>query len=192
MSSRSTPNTSPTPGSMSRGTPTSTTSSARPPRRCHHLLDRAALHEEVAARRSTRAARRTSTSASGISSSVIARPPTRARELVAPSPTVRLATTISAHARAREREGHALRPSRPRRARARAGRRACRDGSAASATAADDTDTAWRPIAVSVRDALAHLDRVAERARQRRAAGDSALGGAATPRAPGRGSRPRR
>ena len=47
MSSRVTPNTSPAPGSMLRGTPMSTTSSARPARACHHRFDRAALDEQV-------------------------------------------------------------------------------------------------------------------------------------------------
>ena len=47
---------------------------------------------------------------------------------------------------------------------------------AATATAADDTDTACRPMAVSVRDALADLDRLAEHPRQQRAGRALALG----------------
>ena len=153
MSSRVTPNTSPAPGSMLRGTPMSTTSSARPVRRLHHRLDRRSARRAGPARRSTRAARRTRSSASGISSSVMARPPTRVGQLLGARRGA-VGDDDLAHAGARQRERHALAHARRRRARAPAGRRATRAGSVASATAADETDTACRPIAVSVRARL--------------------------------------
>ena len=138
-------------------------------------LDRAALDEQVlrAGGREQHVAGDRATS--GISSSGIARPPTRSASSSARA-AVRLATTISRTPAPAERERHALAHARRRRARARAGRRASRAARSASATAADDTDTAWRPMRGLGAGPLADLDRVAERAREQRPAGRLALG----------------
>ena len=116
-------------------------------------FDVAALDEDVRWRRWTRAARRTRRARRGSRRAGSARPPTRAASSAARD-AVRLATTISRDAGAGERERHAFAHARRRRARGRGGRRASRGGSVASATAADETDTAWRPMAVSVRARL--------------------------------------
>ena len=145
MSSSVTPNTSPTPGSTSRGTPTSTTSSARPSRRCHDRLDRRSARRARPARRWTRAARRTRRARRGSRSSGIgAAADPRGQLLGARRGAV--GDDDLAHAGARRARAPCPRPSRPRRARAPAGRRATRAGSAASATAADGTDTGCRPM----------------------------------------------
>ena len=77
MSSSVTPDTSPAPGSTSRGTPTSTTSSARAVAPLHDRFDvaRARRAPRCASGR-RRAARRRDASTSGSSSSETARPPT--------------------------------------------------------------------------------------------------------------------
>ena len=167
MSSRSTPNTSPAPGSMLRGTPTSTTSSARPPR--------ASITGSTSLRSMSRSfapvdtsSTSQSTSAAGTSSSVIARPPTRR----ASSSALRRGAVGDddlAHARAGERERHALAhlagaehedaavveraepAGRQRHRRRRHRHRVAADGGLGAG-------------------ALAHLDRVAERAREQRSA----------------------
>ena len=126
MSSRVTPFTSPAPGSTSRGTPMSTTSSARPVAARHHRLDRRCARRARPARRSTRAARRRRRARRRSRSSGIARAADAGGELLGLAPRCGWRRRSRATPAPAQRERHALAHARRRRARAPGGRRASR------------------------------------------------------------------
>ena len=173
MSRRVTPNTSPAPGSMLRGTPMSTTSSARP--------ERAVITASMSLRSTSRScapvdASSTShaSSASGISSSVMARPPTRAGELLG-ARCGAVGDDDLEHAGAGERERHAFahRPGAEHEHAAVVERAEAAGGERHRGRRHRHRVTADGGLGAGP---LAHLDRVTERAREHRPAGGLLLG----------------
>ena len=160
MSSRVTPEISATPGSTSRGTATSTTSSGRPSRRAitgsRSPCSRGRRATPVEVSSTSTSASASARSASGIGAAADPR-----GELVGRAPAVRLATTTSATPARGQRDGHALAHSPAPSTRTRAPSSAP-SRSAAIATAADDTDTVCRPMRGLGAGPLADLERVAE------------------------------
>ena len=158
--------TSPTPGSTSRGTATSTTSSGPPPR--HAITISTVARSTSTSRRRGRREQHV-----GVDQRVgdLGRagsrcPPIVGRELArrARACGSRRTTSVDAARRAASTPGR--RPSRPRRSRARCAPSRSPRCSAATATAADGIDTGWRPMPRLGADPLARLDRVAEQPRQ--------------------------